>query len=68
MDVPEEEIVETAGAGDMFDAGLLAGWLAGWPLERCFKFASLAAASSLRESGAVSSLAAREELLRALDA
>jgi sugar/nucleoside kinase (ribokinase family) len=64
VNVPEEEIVETVGAGDTFDAGLLAGFVAGWPLERCVKFASLAAASSLRGSGAVSSLASREELLR----
>jgi sugar/nucleoside kinase (ribokinase family) len=66
--VPEEEIVETVGAGDTFDAGLIAGLLTGWPIEKAARFAALAAASSLRGSGAVSSLASREELEQALNA
>lgn len=65
--VPEEEIVETVGAGDTFDAGFIVGMLAGWPVKRCAKFAALAAASSLRGAGAVSRLASRQELERALD-
>ena len=65
--VPEEEIVETVGAGDTFDAGLLTGIANHWSLERCLRFASLAAASSLRGAGAVSSLASRAELERALE-
>ena len=65
--VPEEEIVDTVGAGDAFDAAFVAAFLWDWPLERCARFASVAAASSLRGVGAVSSLASREELERQLD-
>jgi len=65
--VPEEEIVDSVGAGDAFDAAFVSGFLWGWPIERCTKFASAAAASSLRGAGAVSSLASREELERQLD-
>jgi sugar/nucleoside kinase (ribokinase family) len=66
--VPEEEIVDTVGAGDTFDAAFVTAFLCGWPIERCAKFASAAAASSLRGAGAVSSLASREELERQLAA
>jgi sugar/nucleoside kinase (ribokinase family) len=65
--VPEEEIVDTVGAGDTFDAAFVSGFLWGWPIERCARFAAAAAASSLRGTGAVSSLASREELERQLD-
>jgi len=65
--VPEAEIVDAVGAGDTFDAAFVAALLWGWPLERCTKFASLAAASSLRGVGAVSSLASRAELERQLN-
>jgi sugar/nucleoside kinase (ribokinase family) len=68
IDVPEAEIVETVGAGDTFDAGFIAAYLAGWPIERCAKLAALAAASSMRGSGGVAGLASWEELERALDA
>jgi sugar/nucleoside kinase (ribokinase family) len=64
--VPDDEIVETVGAGDAFDAALIAAHLAGWPVERCARFAALAAASSVRGPGAVSSLSSWEELERAL--
>jgi 2-dehydro-3-deoxygluconokinase len=68
IDVPEAEIVETVGAGDAFDAGLIAAYLAGWPIERCAKFAALAAASSMRGSGGVEGLASWVELERTLEA
>ena len=64
--VPEEEIAESIGAGDAFDAGLIVGHLAGWPIERSAQFATLAAASTLRGSGGTQSLASRAELERAL--
>lgn len=65
--VPEDEIVETVGAGDTFDAAFITAFLAGRPIERCAKFAALAAASSVRGAGAVTSLSSWEELERALD-
>jgi ribokinase len=68
IDVPEHEIVETVGAGDTFDAGMIAAYLAGWPIERCTQFAALAAASSMRGSGGVEGLTSWEELERALEA
>jgi sugar/nucleoside kinase (ribokinase family) len=66
--VPEEDTVDSVGAGDTFDAAFATAFLWGWPMERCAKFASAAATSSLRGAGAVSSLASREELERQLDA
>jgi sugar/nucleoside kinase (ribokinase family) len=65
--VPEGDIVDSVGAGDTFDAAFVTAFLWDWPLERCAKFAAAAAASSLRGSGAVSSLASREELERQID-
>lgn len=65
--VPEDEIVDSVGAGDTFDAAFVTAFLAGWPLERCAQFASLAAASSLRGAGGVAGLATRAELERQLD-
>jgi 2-dehydro-3-deoxygluconokinase len=62
--VPEENIVESIGAGDAFDAGLIVGHLAGWPIERSARFATLAAASTLRGAGGTDGLASRAELER----
>ena len=64
--VPEAEIVESIGAGDAFDAGLIVGHVSGWPVERSVRFATLAAASTLRGAGGTDSLASRAELERAL--
>jgi sugar/nucleoside kinase (ribokinase family) len=65
--VPEEDIVDAVGAGDAFDAGLIAGFIAGWPIEKAAKFATRSAASSLYGPGAVASLTSREELELNLD-
>jgi len=65
--VPDEEIVDSVGAGDAFDAAFVTAFLSGWPLERCARFASAAAASSLRGAGGVAGLASREELERQLE-
>ena len=51
--------------GDAFDAGLLVGFLEGWPIERSVRFATLAAASTLRGAGGTETLATRSELLAA---
>jgi sugar/nucleoside kinase (ribokinase family) len=65
--VPEEEVVDSVGAGDTFDAAFVSAFLWGWHLERCAKFGAMAAASSLRGAGGVLGLASREELERRLD-
>lgn len=44
--------VDTTGAGDCFHAAFLAGWLEGWGLRRCLRFASAAAALSVQALGA----------------
>lgn len=49
--VPEDDIADTIGAGDAFDAGFLLGVLEGWPLARTAQFASTVAALSLRGPG-----------------
>jgi 2-dehydro-3-deoxygluconokinase len=45
---------DTTGAGDTFDAAFVVGYLAGWPLEKCIRFANAAAALTTTELGAVS--------------
>lgn len=45
---------DMTGAGDTFDGAFVVGYLAGWPLERCMRFANAAAALTTTELGAVS--------------
>ena len=45
---------DTTGAGDTFDAAFVVGYLAGWPPEKCMRFANAAAAMTTTELGAVS--------------
>jgi sugar/nucleoside kinase (ribokinase family) len=47
------ETVDTTGAGDGFDAGFLASWLAGEPLERALAIANACGALSTRALGGV---------------
>jgi sugar/nucleoside kinase (ribokinase family) len=60
--VPEEEIVDSIGAGDAFDTGMLYGLLQGWPVEQCQRFATYAAASTLKGSGGTETLATVQAL------
>lgn len=45
---------DMTGAGDTFDGAFAVGYLAGWPLDRCMRFANAAAALTTTELGAVS--------------
>ncbi len=45
------EVVDTTGAGDVFDAAFVYGHSKGWSLEKIGKFANLAAALSTKEYG-----------------
>jgi sugar/nucleoside kinase (ribokinase family) len=64
--VPEEVIVDAIGAGDAFDAGMIYGFLHGWSMEKCQKFATLAAASTLTGWGGTTSLTPVDDLLKSL--
>ena len=46
-----EEVTDTIGAGDAFDAGVLYGILAGWELPRTALFAAAVAALTLKGVG-----------------
>jgi sugar/nucleoside kinase (ribokinase family) len=45
------DVVDTVGAGDTFDAGVVRGLLAGWPLERAVALGVAAGTLSTRASG-----------------
>jgi 2-dehydro-3-deoxygluconokinase len=64
--IPEEAIVDSIGAGDAFDTGMIYGFLHGWPPDQCQKFATRAAASTLVGAGGTNSLASIGELLKTM--
>ena len=46
-------MVDTTGAGDSFDAGFLAAWLAGEPLQRALALGNACGALSTRALGGI---------------
>ncbi len=60
------DVVDTTGAGDTFDAGFIAGHLAGWPLERCLALANVCGGLSTRAAGGVAAQPTMEEALERL--
>jgi sugar/nucleoside kinase (ribokinase family) len=50
------ELVDSIGAGDAFDAGVLYGWLHDWPWEQCLLFASVAAGFTVTGIGGAQTL------------
>jgi 2-dehydro-3-deoxygluconokinase len=54
--IPDEKIVDSIGAGDAFDTGMLYGLLQQWSAYESQKFATLAAASTLTGCGGTESL------------
>jgi sugar/nucleoside kinase (ribokinase family) len=62
------ETVDTTGAGDSFDAGFLASWLGGGPLERALAIANACGALSTRVIGGVDGQPTMAEADAALEA
>jgi sugar/nucleoside kinase (ribokinase family) len=60
------EIADTAGAGDSFDAGFIAGRLLDWPLDRCLALACACGSLSTRLPGGTDGQPTMEEAIRAI--
>ena len=59
-------VTDTTGAGDTFDAGFIAGHLAGWPLERCLALANVCGGLSTQAAGGVAAQPTMQEALERL--
>ncbi len=59
-------VVDTVGAGDSFDAGLIYGYLAGWQVERMLKLANICGELSTRRAGGTAGQPTLDEALRYL--
>lgn len=60
-------VVDTTGAGDSFDAGFLAGYLAGEPLERSLALGNACGAMSTRVTGGTEGQPTLAEALEAIE-
>jgi sugar/nucleoside kinase (ribokinase family) len=65
---PPVAVVDTIGAGDTFDAGFVAGLVAGWPLDRCLRLAVAAGSLSTRGMGGTAAQPTMEEAVAAAGA
>ena len=61
------EAVDTVGAGDAFDTGLIVGTLEGMPFDKLGEFANAVAALTCRDVGPLRAQPAREEVQNLLD-
>lgn len=59
-------VVDTTGAGDVFDAGFLAGRLSGWPLRRSLELAVACGSLSTRAVGGTGAQPTMEEAVAAM--
>jgi sugar/nucleoside kinase (ribokinase family) len=59
--------LDTTGAGDSFDAGLLAGLLAGWPLARALSIGCVCGALSTQSIGGTAAQPTLEQALELLE-
>lgn len=64
MDIPDEQIAGSTGAGDAFCAGALIGIYKGYPDEDILKLASSVAATSLRVADATSGIMTEEDTVK----
>ena len=60
-------VVDTTGAGDSFDAGFLAAWLGGEPIDRALAIANACGALSTRAMGGVDAQATMDEAIVLLE-
>ena len=60
-------VVDATGAGDSFDAGFLAAWLADMPLERCLAIGNACGALSTRAVGGTGGQPTMDEVLEAIE-
>lgn len=56
------DVLDTTGAGDSFDAGFLAAWTDGIPLESALRWAAVAGSLSTRGAGGTGGQATRAEI------
>lgn len=49
--IPASQVVDPVGAGDGFDAGFIAGWLRGDPLEECLRLGAFVGAAAVSMVG-----------------
>ncbi len=61
------QVVDSTGAGDSFDAGFLAGFLAGQPLRRCMEIGNACGALSTRGIGGASTQPTMVEALETIE-
>jgi sugar/nucleoside kinase (ribokinase family) len=67
VQAPKVEVVDPSGAGDAFSAGLIAGYLEGWDVERSLRFASVLGASACTKLGCTAGVFDRGGAERFLD-
>ncbi len=53
---------DTTGAGDCFNAGFIAAWLAGYPINTCVKWANIVAGLSTTMPGGITRYVTREDV------
>jgi len=64
LNVPDEKIVGSSGAGDAFAAGVLIGVHNGWDMEKCLELGVCSAASSLSEPTSSEGILPKDECLK----
>jgi len=67
LDVPDDYIKSTVGAGDAFCAGILAGIHEGWELRRSLQFATAAGAAALGHPTTTGGLGTAAEIWKLLE-
>ena len=63
----EVDTVDTTGAGDVYHGAYLSAAIQGWPIERCLRFSSVAAALKCRMLGGRAGIPTVEEVLAVVD-